>query len=276
MRIDAHQHFWHFDPKEYDWIDDSMAVLKQDYLPSQLGSILTANSFDGSVAVQARQSEAETNFLLELADQNEFIKGVVGWVDLCGSNAKERIAHFSQFEKLCGIRHIVQAEPDDHFMLRDDFQNGISILTQFDLAYDMLIFPKHLGPAIELVSNFPNQRFVIDHMAKPHIKNQEIKDWQKGIENIAQMPNVYCKASGLVTEADWHCWESKDFTPYLDVIISSFGTDRVMIGSDWPVCLLGGDYSEVVNIVVDYISNYTNDEIEKVMGLNAAKFYQLN
>lgn len=276
MRIDAHQHFWHYDLDDYDWIDESMNVLKEDFLPSQLESLLASNGFDGCVAVQARQSEAETAYLLEMGAQYSFIKGVVGWVDLCESNVAERLAHFSQYEKLCGIRHIIQAEQDDNFMLRDDFQNGVNQLGQFDLAYNILIFPKHLEPAFKLVQQFPNQRFVIDHLAKPHIKNQEINDWKKGMERIAQLPNVYCKVSGLVTEADWSGWKSEDFTPYLDAVFSSFGTDRMMIGSDWPVCLLGGGYSEVIGIVADYISTYSDDEIEKVMGLNAAKFYQLN
>ncbi len=276
MRIDAHQHFWHYDPIEYDWIDDNMDILKQDYLPPQLEPNLIKNKFDGCIAVQARQSEGETEFLLELATQNNFINGVVGWVNLCDPHVIDRLAHFSNSKKLCGIRHIVQAEEDDNFMLRDDFQNGIRVLGQFDLAYDILIFPKHLSPAYELVKQFPNQRFVIDHIAKPQIKDQKINDWQKGIERIAQLPNVYCKVSGLVTEADWNDWESEDFTAYLDVVFSAFGMDRVMIGSDWPVCLLGGSYGEVIGIVTNYISKYSIEDRNKVLGLNAANFYQLN
>tara|TARA_B100000446_G_scaffold63791_1_gene60403 strand:- start:817 stop:1647 length:831 start_codon:yes stop_codon:yes gene_type:complete len=276
LRVDAHQHFWNYDSVEYDWIDESMVVLKRDYLPSQLGPLLKGNTFDGCVAVQARQTEEETEYLLQLANQNDFIKGVVGWVDLCDSNVVDRLANFSQSKKLCGIRHIVQDEPDDNFMLREDFQQGVSVLVDFDLAYDILIFPKHLAPAFELIRNFPDQRFVIDHIAKPYIKDGKIEDWQLGMDRLSRLPNVYCKVSGLVTEAIWDGWEPADFTPYLDLVFSSFGIERLLIGSDWPVCLLGGDYKTVMDIVTNYISNFSSEDQEKIMGLNATEFYKLN
>ena len=276
LKVDAHQHFWNYDPVEYDWIDESMAVLKRDYLPSQLGPLLKGNAFDGCVAVQARQTEGETEFLLQLAAQNHFIKGVVGWVDLCDPNVVERLTHYYQFSKFCGVRHIIQAESDDHFMLRDDFQRGISALGKFNLAYDILIFPKHLEPAFELAKKFSDQRFIIDHMAKPNIKDGKIKDWQGGMERLSQLPNVTCKVSGLVTEAAWDGWKVEDFAQYLEVVFSSFGVERTMIGSDWPVCLLGGNYGDVIGIVNDYISDYSVKDQKKIMGLNATKFYQLN
>jgi len=188
----------------------------------------------------------------------------------------DRLANFSQSKKLCGIRHIVQDEPDDNFMLREDFQQGVSVLVDFDLAYDILIFPKHLAPAFELIRNFPDQRFVIDHIAKPYIKDGKIEDWQLGMERLSRLPNVYCKVSGLVTEAIWDGWEPADFTPYLDLVFSSFGIERLMIGSDWPVCLLGGDYKTVMDIVTNYISNFSSEDQEKIMGLNATEFYKLN
>ncbi len=276
MRIDAHQHFWHYDPVEYEWIDENMGVLKQDYLPHHLGPLLEGKGFDGCVAVQARQTEGETEFLLQCAAQISFIKGVVGWVNLCDPNVGDRLHHFSQFNKFCGVRHIVQTEPDDDFMLQKAFQFGISKMSEFDLAYDILIFQKHLGPAYELAKKFPNQRFVIDHISKPNIKDGDIKNWEVGMTRLAECENVYCKVSGLVTEASWDEWKPEDFTPYLDVVISRFGMDRIMIGSDWPVCLLGGNYDKVIRIVTDYISSFSNEEQEKVLGLNAAKFYQLN
>ncbi len=276
MRIDSHQHFWHYDSAEYDWIDESMAQLKRDFLPAQLEGLLEANRVDGCVAVQARQTEAETEFLLALSDDHDFIKGVVGWVDLCSPDVSDRLNHFSSHEKLCGIRHIVQAEADDNFMLRHDFQRGIEVLAKFDLAYDILIFPKHLSAAYELAATFPNHRFVIDHVAKPGIKDGRIDSWREGIERVAQLPNVHCKASGMVTEADWSEWTADDFTPYLDVVFSSFGVERTMIGSDWPVCLLGGDYRQVTEIVTNYIATFSIEDRQKILGSNAVDFYRLN
>jgi L-fuconolactonase len=275
MRIDSHQHFWQYDPVQYDWIDGRMARLKIDFLPPQLENLLGNNAFDGCIAVQARQSEDETRFLLNLADQYDFIKGVVGWVDLCSSNVKETLARFSQSKKLCGIRHAIQDEQDDLFMLRDDFQQGVSTLAAFDLAYDILIYPKHLEPAWKLVHDFPNQRFVIDHIAKPFIKERKIDSWSADIQRMVQLPNVYCKVSGMVTEASWDSWHPSDFTPYLDVVFESFGVDKIMIGSDWPVCLLAGSYNEVIDIVTDYISTLELDADQEILGLNACNFYKL-
>ena len=275
MKIDSHQHFWHYDPVQYDWIDGRMARLKNDFLPPQLGRLLKNNAFDGCVAVQARQTEEETTFLLNLADQFEFIKGVVGWVDLCNSNVKETLAHFSQSKKLCGIRHVIQDEQDDHFMLRDDFQQGISTLAAFDLAFDILIYPNHLEPAWKLVHDFPNQRFVIDHISKPFIKERKIDSWLADIQRMAELPNVCCKVSGMVTEASWDSWHPSDFTPYLDVVFESFGVDRIMVGSDWPVCLLAGSYNEVIGIVTNYISSLKPDAKQEILGLNARDFYKL-
>lgn len=276
MKIDSHQHFWNYDPVDYRWIDENMAVLKMNYLPPQLEKLLRNNSLDGCVAIQARQTERETEFLLQLAEKYNFIKGVVGWVDLCNSDVRDRLAYFSKSKKLCGIRHILQSEPDDKFMLQENFQKGIYALNEFDLVYDILIFPKHLEPVYYLVQNFPNQRFIIDHLAKPHIKDGKIKEWKVGIERLSQFPNVNCKVSGLVTEASWDCWESDEFIPYLDVVFSCFGVDRIMFGSDWPVCLLCSNYDQVISIVTKYISDLEEEDQQKVMGLNAAKFYNLN
>src|SRR5580704_4583289 len=206
MRIDAHQHFWIYDPQEYQWIDGTMTPLRRDFLPADLQYELEWEGFQGSVAVQARQSLQETRWLLELAAQSPFILGVVGWVDLCSPQVREDLHALARNPKLVGIRHIVQSEPDDRFLLQPDFLRGISLLAEFDLAYDILIYPMHLSVAAEFVRRFPEQRFVLDHLAKPEIKSGTINAWKKGIAELAAYPNVYCKLSGLVTEADWGHW----------------------------------------------------------------------
>ena len=274
MNIDSHQHFWKYDPVKNSWIEDHMKVIRRDFLPLDLQPILKKNAIDGCIAVQADQSEAETEFLLSLAENNSFIKGVVGWVDLKAENIEERLAYFARFEKLKGVRHIVQAEPDD-YMLDEKFQRGISLLKQFDLTYDILVFPSQLPASIELVNKFPNQKFVVDHIAKPLIKEGKIENWKKNMESLAKSLNVMCKISGMVTEADWNSWKSKDFDPYLDVIFNAFGANRILFGSDWPVCLLAAEYQQQLEIVENYISHLPNEVQDKIMGGNAINFYSI-
>lgn len=274
MKIDAHQHFWKYDPVRDAWIDDSMQVIQQDFLPQDLKPILKANNFDGCVAVQADQSETETDFLLDCATENPFIKGVVGWVDLRVKNVETRLAHYSKNKLFKGLRHIVQAEAND-FMLRKDFQNGISKLERFNLSYDILIFPTQIEAAINLVNTFPNQKFVIDHIAKPYIKTAEIEEWKTKITELAKAQNVCCKVSGLVTEADLKHWKISDFTPYLDVVFHAFGIDRILYGSDWPVCLLAAEYEKQLHIVQNYFKGFSKEAQSKVFGGNAIKFYNL-
>lgn len=274
MNIDSHQHFWKYDPVKNSWIEDHMKVIRRDFLPLDLQPILEKNAIDGCIAVQADQSEAETEFLLSLAENNSFIKGVVGWVDLKAENIEERLAYFARFEKLKGVRHILQAEPDD-YMLDEKFQRGISLLKQFDLTYDILVFPSQLPASIELVNKFPNQKFVVDHIAKPLIKEGKIENWKKNMESLAKSPNVMCKISGMVTEADWNSWKSKDFDPYLDVIFNAFGANRILFGSDWPVCLLAAEYQQQLEIVENYISHLPNEVQDKIMGGNAINFYSI-
>lgn len=252
-----------------------MSVLKRDFLPEQLALDLDANSIDASIAVQANQSENETLFLLDLAQRNDRIAGVVGWIDLVSPQVNDRLRFFSHFEKLCGFRHIAQAEPDDRFLVRHDFLRGVSCLREFDFTYDVLIYPRQLPAAIDLVSKLPQQRFVIDHMAKPEIKTGESASWSACIRSIAAHPNVYCKLSGLVTEADWHCWDSEDFKFYLDVVFEAFGPERLMFGSDWPVCLLAASYGQVKRLIEDYVDRYSSQEKEKIFGSNAIRFYGL-
>ena len=273
-RIDAHQHFWRYSPQTHAWIDDSMPTIKRDFLPPALKPLLDVSGFDGCVAVQAEQSIAETEWLLQLADEHPFIRGVVGWVDLCAPDAVEQLRRVAAHPRLRGIRHIVQDEPDG-FMLRPEFQRGTAALAGFGLTYDILIYERQLPEALELVRRFPEQRFVMDHMAKPSIRDGSIDAWRAGITAIAACPNVYCKLSGMVTEADWQRWRPADFAPYIETVLETFGPRRVMIGSDWPVCLLAGDYRGVISIVTGAIGALPAGDREAVMGGAAAEFYGL-
>ena len=275
MRIDAHQHFWIYNPAEYEWISESMSVLRRNFLPKELQPELQNAGFQGSIAVQARQTLEETQWLLELADTSPNISGVVGWVDLCSSECRSQLETFSKNPKLVGIRHIVQSEPDDRFLMRRNFLEGIALLEEYDLAYDILIYSKHLSVAAEFVERFPKQRFVLDHLAKPPIKSREIDSWAAGIHPIAIFPNVYCKLSGLVTEADWQHWKPGDITPYLDIAFETFGASRLMIGSDWPVCLVAGSYSRTVDVVKNYLQGHPAETRDAVLGGNAQRFWKL-
>lgn len=273
MRIDAHQHFWHYNEQDYGWMDDTCEPIKRHFLPDDLQPLLEHMGFDGSIVVQARQSIEETEWLLSLADQHASILGVVGWLDLCSDQIEEQLQTYAPHPKLKGVRHVVHDEPDDLFMLREDFQRGISLLRHYGLTYDLLLFPRHLAPAIQLVERFPEQKFVLDHIAKPDIASGSISGWKEGIYELASYQNVYCKLSGMVTEAKLGAWQAEDFKPYLDIVFDAFGTGRLMIGSDWPVCLTSGDYPSVMNIVIDYMKALPTEEQEAVLGVNCAKFY---
>jgi L-fuconolactonase len=275
LRIDSHQHFWKYDPVRYDWIDDSMSVIQKDFLPEDLAPILEANDFDGCITVQSHQSEQENEFQLANADKHSFIKGVVGWIDLQSPTIEERLDYYQQFEKLKGFRHILQGESQRDFMLRPDFLKGISLLKKYGYTYDVLILPDQLKYTAEFVSLFPDQRFVIDHIAKPNIKQKELNSWQKDIEAVSKFENVYCKVSGMVTEADWQNWQPADFNNYLEVVTNSFGTKRLMYGSDWPVCKIAADYGQVVDIVKNYFSAFSQTEQQAFFGGNAIEFYNI-
>lgn len=274
MTIDSHQHFWYYNAADYAWIDEPMKAIQRDFLPADLEPILQKNSFDGCVLVQVNQNEQENHDFLKFANLYDFIKGVVGWVDLQAENLEERLSYFKQFEKLKGFRHIVQGEPVG-FMQQDSFVNGIKKLADFDYTYDILIYPKQLKDALHLVRNCPKNKFVIDHIAKPDIKNQEVNRWSNYMKEIAQHSNVYCKVSGMVTEADWLKWKKEDFYIYLDWVLEFFGTDRIMYGSDWPVCLVAGAYEEQLSIVQSYFDKLTKTEKDKLFGENATRFYSL-
>jgi len=275
MRIDSHQHFWLYDEVKDAWITDEMNVLKRNFLPNDIGQILKDNAFDGVVAVQADQSHRETEFLVELAQVYKLIKGVVGWVDLRSELIEEYLHHFSKFPIIKGFRHIVEAEVEGNFLIRDDFQRGIEALTKFNYTYDLLIRPRHYASTLLCVQNNPNQKFMLDHIAKPPIKSQEFDDWALFIDQLSKSPNVYCKISGLATEAEWSNWKLDHFSQYVEHVINCFGINRVCFGSDWPVCLLAATYEESIEIVKHKISAFTEDEQAGFWGITATDFYGL-
>jgi L-fuconolactonase len=275
MRIDAHQHFWKFTPVRDSWITDEMAVIQKDFFPVDLAPLLMENNFTGSVVVQSDQSEKEDEFQLKNAEENDFIKGVVGWVDLQAPNVEERLAYYSSFKKMKGFRHVLQGEADRALMLSPAFMNGISKLKKFGFAYDILIYADQLKYIPQFVSASPDQKFVIDHLAKPEIKDKKIEEWQKEIKEVAKYDNVCCKISGMVTEADWKNWKQEDLIPYIDVVIESFGPHRIMFGSDWPVCLVAASYEKVLSIVEEYFFSFSEAEQELFFGKNAMQFYNL-
>ena len=272
-KIDTHQHFWKYNDWEYGWMGASMEALKCDRLPNHLAGLLKEARIDGTISVQARQCLEETEWLLKLADENAFIKGVVGWVDLRSEQAEEQLGRFAGHRKLCGVRHVVQDEPDDRFMMRDDFVRGISKLRQYNLAYDLLVFPKHIRVACELVAKFPEQIFVLDHIGKPCIRDGEVEPWASDIRRLACFENVSCKISGMVTEADRHSWKSEDFKPYMDIVLEAFGADRIMLGSDWPVCTLAGEYEQVMRICAEYVEQLSGDEQAAIWAGNVNRIY---
>lgn len=275
MIIDSHQHFWHYEPVKHVWIDDEMAVIRKDFMPSDLEVIYKEHGIDGCVAVQADQTLAETDFLLKLASEHDFIKGVVGWVDLRNSDIETTLETYSQHKKLKGFRHVVQGEADHNFLLRPNFLIGMSLLKKFDFTYDILIFPHQLGATLEFVKQFPNQKFVIDHIAKPYIKDGFYDGWAVLMKEIAKQENVSCKLSGMITEADYKLWTPEQIKPYMALVLEAFGPERLLFGSDWPVCLVAGNYSKVKKLVTDFISTLSPSEQAEIMGTNAMNFYNL-
>lgn len=273
MRIDAHQHFWRYDAIEYGWIDATMAPLRRDFVPSDALTEMRACGFDACVAVQARQTEAETRWLLALADSHPFIAGVVGWVDLCAADVERRLAALAH-PKLVGIRHIVQAEPDG-FLARADFRRGIAALTACDLPFDILVYARQLRQAIDFAAAFPAERFVLDHLGKPDISAGAIESWHRDLRELARLPNVWAKLSGLVTEADWRRWTPAILRPYLDAALDAFGSERLMIGSDWPVCSLAGTYGDVMGATIEALADCGEADREAVLGGSAQRFWNL-
>jgi L-fuconolactonase len=276
LRIDSHQHFWKYEPDVHAWITPEMHVIQKDFLPADLQPILQQAGIDGCVLVQVNQSEDENDYFLQLAADNDFIKGVVGWVDLRDANVEERLAYYKRHPWLKGFRHVLQGEHDRALMLKPSFKRGIAQLQQYGYTYDILIYPDQLGYTRDLVAAFPNQPFVLDHIAKPHIKDRYItEEWKAAIRAVAEYPNLYCKISGMVTEADWHHWKPEHFRVYLDTIVEAFGVNRIMYGSDWPVCLVAASYAQVLQIVQDYFSPFSETDKTAFFGGNAIKFYKL-
>ena len=276
MIIDTHQHFWQYNQKDFGWISSEMSSLRNDFMPDDIAKAMEKQQVAYSVAVQARQTEEETEFLLDLAQKHPQIAGVVGWIDLKSSSLEDRLTYFTKFKKLKGFRHIVEAEPDDRFLIREDIQRGIRALGNHHLPYDILIKPHQLEAAISLASRLDAQKFVIDHLAKPPIRNGEITKWSKKMRQFADMDHVYCKISGMVTEADWQHWSKSDFYPYLDLIFDVFGPKRVMLGSDWPVCTLAASYEDVWDIVRTYLEPFSSEEYQQISFKNAIEFYHLD
>lgn len=275
MKIDSHQHFWNFDPQRHAWINEEMAALKRDFLPQDLGPILYKYGIDGCVSVQAEQSAEETAYLLHFTENYQFIKGVVGWVDLCAADLDEQLEKYRAYAKLKGFRHVLQDEPDPAFMLRPAFMKGIARLRDFGFTYDLLIYPEHLPHARHFVAEFPDQPFVIDHLAKPGIRQRQIREWKNQIRAVAAYDNVYCKVSGMVTEADWQNWHPEDFDPYTDIILDAFGPKRIMYGSDWPVCTVASTYRETIDLAQRFAAKLSDDEQALFWGENAVAFYHL-
>nr|MBI1232372.1 amidohydrolase family protein [Cytophagales bacterium] len=274
--IDSHQHFWKFDPKRLPWITDSLSVLKRDFLPDELYEIYREHAVSGCVAVQAAQTTEESHFLLDLAAKNEFVLGVVGWIDIQADNLSDQLQAFSSFKKLKGFRHILQDEADDRFICRPAFQRGLEIILDNGYCYDVLIYPRQLKGALDTIAKFPEGRFVIDHLAKPDIKGAAMTYWRDIMKEFKGLKNVSCKVSGMVTEHDWKNWQQEDFFPYLDVVMDTFGEDRIMFGSDWPVCLLAAPFGEVKEILEKYLMSVSPSIQAKIWAENAISFYKLD
>jgi len=273
MKIDTHQHFWRYNDREYGWMGPGMESLRRDFLPADLAPLLKKTGIDGTIAVQARQCLEETEFLLRLADESHFIKGIVGWVDLCSPQLPLQLEQFCWHPKLRGVRHVVHDEPDDEFMLRDDFVRGIGGLKRYGLTYDLLLFPKHLPVACKLAARFEQQTFVLDHIAKPPIRDGRTEPWAGDLRKLAAFANVSCKISGMVTEASWDDWKTGDFEPYMDIVLEAFGPGRIMLGSDWPVCTLAGRYEQIIEIAADFVGRLSPDEQAAIWAGNAKQIY---
>jgi L-fuconolactonase len=275
MKIDAHHHYWHYTPEEYGWIDDSMQRIRRDFLPADLAATIAPVGFEGVVTVQARQTLEETEWLLSLAAGHDFMRGVVGWVPLVDPQIRSHLERYAANPKLKAVRHVVQGEPDDQFILRADFNAGIATLRDFGLIYDILIFERHLPQTIQFVDCHPQQVFVLDHIAKPRIKENLLEPWRTNLRTVAQRENVYCKFSGLVTEADFTTWTPEQLRPYWETVLDAFGPDRLMFGSDWPVCLVASEYAQWFATVSDFACELSLTERDRFFGETATEAYRL-
>jgi len=275
MIIDSHHHFWNYNPVEYDWIEDDMKKIRANFLPPDLKEEIDIAGVDGVITVQARQTTEETEWILQLAADNEFIKGVIGWIPLIDMNCEEYLRRHKDNPYLKGVRHVLQGEPDPEYMLHNDFNRGVRLLRKYELVYDILIFEQQLPQTIEFVDIHPDQAFVLDHIAKPKIKHNLINPWKNNIFELAKRDNVCCKISGMVTESDYSTWTVEQLYFYFETVLEAFGSERLMFGSDWPVCLVACEYNQWLDIVKDFISKLSAGEQEDILGLNAARIYHL-
>ena len=277
MRIDAHQHFWNYsaNPNDFAWMTDDLSDLQNNFLPHDLEPLLFQAGYEGTIAVQAREMEVETDFLLELANNNSIIKGVVGWVDLCSADVKQSLERYADESLLKGFRMIIHDHADLDFANSEAHARGIGYLEQYGWTYDLLLKTINLPSAIQLVDRYPTQKFVVDHIAKPANDKSDWDDWLTGIRAIAERTNVFCKLSGLVTEGDWQNWKPADFTPFLEEVLKAFSIERLMIGSDWPVCTLAADYGSAMNVVLSWAGQFNIDEREALFGKTCARFYDV-
>jgi L-fuconolactonase len=276
MVIDAHQHFWQYNPEEFGWIDDEMESIRTDFLPGKLEQTIRSSGIDGVVTVQARQSVEETDWIIGMARQNEFIKGVVGWLPLMNADLEESLERYADEKILKGVRHVIQGEPDPDFILKSDFNRGVCLLKKYSLVYDILVVERQLPNTLKFVDQHPDQAFVLDHLAKPLIGRNELSPWKEHIRELAKRANVSCKISGMVTEADYQNWSPEQLQPYFEVVMDAFGPDRLLFGSDWPVCLVATSYKNWMELVRGKISSLSEAEKEKIMGGNAVRIYNLS
>lgn len=275
MRIDSHQHFWKYDKKKHSWITDEMSVIRKDFSPIDFEPHLKAHELDGTVAVQVDEIESETEFLLSLSEKYDYIKGVVGWIDLRDPQAEKRMHSFSKRKKLVGFRAIMQGTHDREYFLHQQFINNVNKLSQFDWTYDLLVYHDQMPSLIDFVGQLNETRLILDHIGKPDIRGGERKKWEKSLRTIAGHPGIYCKLSGMITEADYKNWTYDQLKPYMDLVFEAFGPDRICYGSDWPVCLVAGTYAQTMGVVERYLENFDPEIKNKIFGLNAVNFYKL-
>ena len=275
MRIDAHQHFWQYDPVKHSWINDEMSVIRKDFGPAELYPILQELNIDGTVAVQADETDAETAYLLKLAAENDFIKAVVGWIDLKTEGLDQRLEDYKGKSKLVGFRAIMQGQPDELYLKNEQFNKNVQLLAKHGYTYDLLVFHHQLPSLVRFTDKLPDNKLILDHIAKPDIKNKNIKDWKEQIKILAGHPNIYCKLSGIITEADYKRWSYDDVIPYIETAAEYFGVDRICFGTDWPVCLVAGSYRQVYEIIEKFSLQLDQQDREKLFGLNTAIFYNI-
>jgi len=275
MRIDAHQHFWQFDPIKHEWIDESMQAIRKSFLPTDLQKEIESVGIDGTIAVQADETEKENSYLLSLSDENDFIKAIVGWIDLKALDAIERMQYWKKHDKIKGFRCIMQGQEDSNYLTNKDFLENIKKLVPYGYTYDLLVYHNQFPSLIKFVEKLPDNRMILDHLGKPDIKNKNIKEWKVNLKILAQHPGIYCKLSGMITEADYERWTYEDLKPYLETAAEYFGVDRICFGTDWPVCLVAGSYAQVYEIIEKFSNQLTADEKNKLLGLNTMKFYNI-